>query len=201
MNQQSAFTFIDNFEKQIIEGREAFVCLVGECRTCLTDKSNAIRHLRRTHKQIFEEIKANKLNTNINKSIDRNLELRVKVDPNEILKACISLLTVHALPISAVEYPAFKILIRPYIESLETRGIKLIINQDKMKEHISTCAQKVKKFISDEMHGKLFCLLADIASRYNRSILGVNVAYMSDGKVIPRTIGMHVLRCSHTAFN
>lgn len=43
--------------------------------------------------------------------------------------------------------------------------------------------------------------MLDIASRYNRSVLGVNISYFHDGKIRIRTIGMHVLRFSHTAKN
>lgn len=43
--------------------------------------------------------------------------------------------------------------------------------------------------------------MVDIASRYCRSVLGVNVAYFDSGQSKVRTIGMHVIRCSQTAAN
>lgn len=184
-------------KKQLIEGELKYICQVGDCQVNFADKSNAIRHLRNCHVQKYTEIQSYK-----NRKKDGNtIELRVKVDPNEILKSCVSLLTVHALPLCAVEYPAFKTLLSPFVESLKSRGIKLAITQEKMKKHIDVCADKITKIIIEEMKGKLVCLLVDIASRYNRSILGVNASFMIDGKLTIRTIGMHVLHCSHTAIN
>lgn len=41
-------------------------------------------------------------------------------------------------------------------------------------------------------------VMIDIASRYNRSVLGVTIAYMYIGKIQVRTIGMRILKASHT---
>lgn len=41
-------------------------------------------------------------------------------------------------------------------------------------------------------------MLIDIASRYNRSMLGVSIAYMYGGEICVRTIGIQSLKVSHT---
>lgn len=41
-------------------------------------------------------------------------------------------------------------------------------------------------------------LMIDIATRYNRSVLGVSISYIHDGQICIRTIGLHVLKASHT---
>lgn len=51
------------------------------------------------------------------------------------------------------------------------------------------------------MRGKAVSVMIDIATRYNRSVLGINIAYMHNSKVVVRTIGMQVLRFTHTAAN
>lgn len=201
MEHHNQHNLIDTFEQHLIEGVIRYVCSVGDCTANYNDRSNAIRHLRQNHSEKYKEIKAGQKKTTNQISFDKCIEIRVRVDPSEILKSCISLITVRALPISAVEYPEFKTILRPYKESLALKGIKLAINTEIMKKHIESCAEKITEMIADEMKEKLVCLLVDIASRYNRSIMGVNAAYMVDGNLTVRTIGMHVLHCSHTSTN
>lgn len=43
--------------------------------------------------------------------------------------------------------------------------------------------------------------MVDIASRYNRSVFGINVAFMKNHDIVTRTIGMHALHMAHTGKN
>lgn len=195
-------SIIDNFEKKNIEGTIHFCCKELNCKSSFRDKSNAIRHLRTVHKSVFNFIVSNKKkNKQQLNDFGKSIELRVKVDPNEILKACVSLVTVNALPLSVLDYPSFKKILQPYLIALELRGINLIINRHVIKDEIEKSSNEIKKMIVAEMRNKPVCLMVDIASRYKRSILGVNVAYKKNEKIIVRTIGMQVLRCTHTANN
>lgn len=62
-------------------------------------------------------------------------------------------------------------------------------------------SEDIKTKIKTEVRGKMICLMMDIGSRYNKSILGVSIAYMYNGKIAVRTIAMHVLQFSSTAEN
>lgn len=90
---------------------------------------------------------------------------------------------------------------KPYVTSLKTKGIDLVINRHNIKEHISQKAKIIKQLIISETKNKLVAVMVDIATRYNRSVLGINISYMKDDVVCIRTIGMHVLLFSHTAAN
>lgn len=194
--------YIDCFEKKIIEKEQLkFYCKIANCDSVLSDAPCAIRHLKRVHKEFCAAIDSSNA-VNLNKDpIDPSIQIRVKVDPKQILKSCVELITKHALPLSFVEYPAFRNILRPYKIALALKGINLVINRSNIKNYIETNAKQIQKFIRSEVRGKLMCLMIDAASRYNKSVLGVNIAYIIDGKVIVRTIGMHVLHCTQTAIN
>lgn len=177
-----------------------YFCKIRNCSRVYKDKSCAIRHIRINHKDVYTTIENNKRATKMNCSVvDELIEIRCKVDPNEIWNACIDLITVHALPLNFVDYPAFKKITEPYVQSLSRHGINLAINRKNIKDRLERKSNKIKQLITSEVRGKLVCLMIDIASRHNRSILGINITYMINNEVVVRTIGMHVLRFTHTA--
>lgn len=195
--------FISCFEESCSEnGGIKFKCKIENCLRSYTDKSAAIRHLRLNHKDVFVEIQRKKIEKPAETfEMDRIFELRVKVCPNDILKACVELVTVHGLPFSVVDYPAFRKMLNPYLIALKLKGIDLVINRQNIKQYIEEKAIDLKKMIMKQVRGKAVSVMIDIATRYNRSILGINIAYMHEGKVIIRTIGMQILRFTHTAAN
>lgn len=197
---QKYSTFIQCFEENVENDKKLYVCCVEMCRKSYCDKSGAIRHLRINHKDIFEVIKESKSGDLINSQFSA-LDIRVKVIPEEIINACVNLIAVNGLSISFVEYPAFQKILHPYITALGKNGINLVINRHNMVKHIQQKAIHLKEKIKLRIKNKVLHLMVDIASRYNRSILGINISYMIDGKINIDTIGMHPLRFSHTAEN
>lgn len=119
-----------------------------------------------------------------------------------IEEACVELITKHAFPLCFVEFPAFKRIIEPYAIALERQGTKLIITKERVKQLVTEKADQIRKKIIDETKGRFVSLMVDIATRHNRSILGVNIRYMnSSGQFVIRTVGMHPLRMSHSGQN
>lgn len=204
IDEQKIQNYIDCFETVANKGETPkFACKVENCELFLSAKCTAIRHLKRVHDQVYDAIKhkKNEEKTNTDQSTTNICELRVKIDPDEIKQACVKLITDNGLPLSFVEYPAFKSIIKPYIIALELKGVKLIINRQNIRDEIEKKSNQIKALITSETRNRLLSLMVDIGSRYNRSILGVNIGYIIDGKIVVRTIGMSVLRFSHTAEN
>lgn len=194
--------FIDCFKNETVEnvGRK-FICQVSGCGNSYSDKSGAIRHLKKHHTDFYDAIKYNKEDKSVGEISLKSVEIRVKVDVEEIWNACIELVTVHGLPLSVVEFPAFQRILKPYMTSLELKGIGLIINRHNIKDRVAQRADEIRQLIALEAENKVLTLLVDIASRYNRSILGVNIAFMKDDTPCFRTIGMHIIEYSQTAEN
>lgn len=181
-------------------GNKNQICQINDCGHKYSSASAAIRHIRKQHDNVYKTIQANKESRN-ESSHNTFFEIRVKVNPDKIWNACVDLVTLNALPLSAVEYPAFKTILKPYVIALKRQGIDLIVNRQNIKTKVGERVQAIKNRIISESKNKMVCLMLDIASRYNRSVLGVNISYFDDGKIRIRTIGMHVLRFSHTASN
>lgn len=181
------------------DGKFNYVCRIDGCCKKYSQKSSSIRHLKNHHREVYHSIKCEKQEDNVDqKTPSYSFEIRVKVNPNDILDACAELITANGLPLCAVEYPAFKKLLSPYVMALRMKGVDLSINQRSIKKHIEKRTNEVKNIIRNETRNKMISLMLDIASRYNRSVLGINIAYMFGGQICVRTIGMHVLKSSHT---
>lgn len=190
---------IQCFNEVIENGKTSYVCQVNNCSNTYQSASASIRHVRIHHKEFHNTIQQNNLDTSIDTDLNKMMEIRVKVNPVEIWNACIDLVTVNALPLSFVEFPAFKTILQPYIISLRRQGVELVITRKNIKQKIEERAQSIKNIISSEVKNKMCSVMIDIASRYNRSILGVSISYFFNRKVRIRTIAMHVLKSAHTA--
>lgn len=193
--------FVECFELTKDDGGlSTYSCRIDGCDKKYPEKSSAIRHLRKNHKGIHDIIKSEKLSMNNVKNANSSysFEIRVKVNPGEIMDACTELITVHGLPVAAVEYPAFKKILNPYVMALKTKGVDLLINQRTIKTHITKRTDELKKIIKKETNRRMVSIMVDIASRYNRSVLGVTIAYIYGGEIRVRTIAMRVLKASHT---
>lgn len=125
----------------------------------------------------------------------------MRVNVKDIWEACVDLITVNALPIAVVESPAFKKILGPYVTALRRQGIELNINKNSIKSLIEEKANRIKRQIISETKGGLVDLMVDIATRHNRSVLGINIKYMINGTPVIRTIGMHTLHYASTAEN
>lgn len=192
------------FEKKLLENssKEKWFCKLTDCSASLSDKSCAIRHLRLNHRDIYNVIQSNKQSAK-DSEVDRcSFDIRVKVDIKLIEEACVELITKNALPLCFVEYPAFEKIIKPYEVAFEQQGTPFSITIEKMKLLIKERAERIQKQIIDETKGRYVFVMIDIASRLNRSILGVNIRYMNtSGHFVIRTIGMKCLRLSHNGEN
>lgn len=200
-DEENLIEFIKCFKSKTVDGVQKYVCRLGvSCATEYTAKSSAIRHLKTHHGKTYDTIKVKKKHKT-GEELPNHLELRVQVNVKDILDACAELVIFNSLPLSVLESDAFRKLLQPYAKALALKGIDLTVNSQVIKKAISRKAKQVIDEIKAEAKDKYITLLIDIASRYNRSVLGVNIAYTSNGAFIVRTIGMHTMRMSQSAKN
>lgn len=196
VKENSISEYLGCFNKVVeTNGDTKYQCLAEKCCSVLSEKSSAIRHLKLQHKKIYNAIKNLKDSKGSEKA--EELELRVKVKLKDIWDGCLELVTRKGLPLSFVDSDGFKKIIKPYSIALKNQGINFVINSSNLQKYISENAEKVKHLIAKETKKKLISLMIDIASRHNRSVLGI--AFFLDGQLVIRTIGMHALHASHTA--
>lgn len=103
-------TFIECFEStKTDDGKSIYVCCVDACHINYTEKSSAIRHLRKHHKEVYQNIQSGKREENLEKNKSKpSFHIRVKVNPDDIYDACAELITVHGLPLCAVNIQHLK---------------------------------------------------------------------------------------------
>lgn len=192
VNQNGISTYLECFKLS----NEKFNCLVAGCKSSLANKQSAIKHLKRAHANVHEAV-------GCVKSMQSNKSCEVKIieSPEKIWHAILQIIIFCALPFSIVHEWGFKLLIKPYVTAFRTTNSNFSVGRVALRSKISEQAQQIKDIITAELKGKMVCLLLDIASRHNRSVLGISIVFYGDGKVKTRTIGMVMLKISQTAQN
>lgn len=194
--------FTDAFTDEVDEGKKKSVCRIDGCDSKLSNHSAAIRHLKNSHGDIYEAIAANKIKSKFPKPNGEDLiEIQVKVSTAYIWDAIIELIVFNGLAFATVVSSGFKKLLYPIIAGLQSKNIGLTINTPNLKGKIKNRTAEMKDHIRHELKGKIVCLMLDIATRHNRAIFGINVAFFDGNAVQVRTLAMCPIRMSHTAKN
>lgn len=178
------------------DSNKTYKCKVGDCGQIL--KSSYIYNLKRHIISKHNEV-ARSLNLSESESSDvkkKCKKISISMDKETLIKACVKMTTVHGLPFQTLEYNGFKDIISPIQESL---GIT--INSKNIHQYITKCSEKIKQTIIDEVKNKIVCLKMDSATKYDRSILGINLQYLVGPKIVIRTIAMIEVTKQHTAEN
>lgn len=199
---------IENFRKYLqcfefksaSNGENKYFCRIKECNRSYKDKSASIRHLANNHSTFYALIQKNNDEKSI-KTQTTALDIRVRVDPGKIWDAVVELVTIDSVPLRFVDHSAFKTIIEPYVTALKAQGYALTINREGLRSRINEMAANIRNDITTEVKGKMIGLMADIASRYSKSVLGISISYTYNGEIRVRTIACHVLKYSHTAVN
>lgn len=194
--------YIDVFTESGEDGKAKFLCRVDCCGSELSSSSAAIRHLKRVHHDIHDAIAENKTKSKSPNPSDENLiEIQVKVSVAYIWDAMIHLVVFNGLAFATFVSSGFKKLLYPIIAGLQNKNIRLTINTENLKEKIKNRTIEMKDHIRHELKGKIICLMLDIATRHNRAIFGINVAFFDGNEIQIRTLAMCPIRISHTAKN
>ena len=178
------------------------VCQVEGCTSKLSGQrtNNLKRHLTQIHKKdlSLEEKVANKQRKIENSPNDSKKIPFVKIPVNcEIaIKACVRMVTTEGRPLCSMEDRGFRELVEPTFNA-----IGITINRHNIIEHIKKYAEELREVITKEVKGKLFCLKIDSAKRLDRNILGINVQFIKDDKIVIRNIAIKVMEERVTGVN
>lgn len=85
------------------------------------------------------------------------------------------------------------------MKALKTCGLN--ITHRNIHGYIKATANAIRSKIAAELKDELFGLMVDIATKNNRSILGVNTQIVLNDKIVVRTIGMNQIAKRHTSDN
>lgn len=161
------------------------------CKTCNkelngTYESNLAKHLQK-HTDVFQTI------DDLCEEIDKK-RLKLMFD-------CVELVSVNGNPFNRLLDSGLLSILDKTLKELEAAGKGINLTDPKLaevKDMLEQTAKCVQQKMCDELTGRPLCLMLDITTKRRRSILGVSVQFIKDGKHIVRSIGMLQLHQSHT---
>lgn len=190
------------------------------CNICETTiigdhAANLERHLKRHHENEFNQVQANKRakwdskdalapivgapeklqQCHFDHKFVKPELLKVKLSKETVLSACVELITVNGCSFEMLEYSGFKKILNPIVSAI---GDNFSVNSENIKLLIPETALKIIAQISKALEKKMVSLKIDIATRLNRSILGINAQLVTNGKINLFTLGMIELKDRHT---
>lgn len=142
---------------------------------------NLKRHIIINHKNVAKKIG---LMENNSKYMDTQ-EITISFSKNQFFKGCIQLLTENFLPFEIFNADGFKNVCECFMKPLN-----LHVNAENMHSKLDLVSLNIKNSIIHELKNKLFCLKIDIATRFNRSLLGINAQFIKNGNIKIRTLSM-----------
>nr|XP_029713643.1 uncharacterized protein LOC115257827 [Aedes albopictus] len=190
--QDIAYQFIDRVGNQ-------GACRIDEASGCCyvqttCDVGNFIRHFRTQHPNAARQHGLYKDPDKIAKKPRTIPKRLVAIDRRLLLEALTKLVCYHNLPLSCVEWEGLKQLIDPI-----AAAVGVTVNRSKNKMFLHAIANRIRQALAAEMKNRLLSVKVDSASRYNRHVLGINVQYVLDCKIVIRTLGMIEVKERQTA--
>lgn len=178
------------------------VCNYGKCkRKVLSEHAGNIeRHLRLLHPDLYnsyiEQKNARKKGVNITNSAKPQHKVLQEGEPKKsnIELAIVEFFTKSERSLGMLEDRAFKVLAQP---AFDTLGVN--VNRNSVLELISSCAQKLKAEIRDDLSGNLFSLKIDVATKEDITLLGINVQYIKDRSMQIKSLAIKELQPRYTS--
>lgn len=114
------------------------------------------------------------------------------------IKGCVEYIVMQLTP-----YSFFNTETTRELFNIHTSHFDITINASNVAKCVQQTADEIRKIIKIELQDKLVSIKLDIASRYNKSVLGVNVQFYSltERKLVIRTLAMIQLNTQHSAVN
>lgn len=120
------------------------------------------------------------------------------------LHLCVRHVTIHGRPFTSLYDESFRTLLRErlhYVNKRRAPKDQMKITVSLIQEKVSEISKVVQEKITEELRGKFLSFMMDVASRHQRSILGVSVQFVEKGELKLRTLMMEKIRKRHTAKN
>ena len=123
--------------------------------------------------------------------------IRVKMNKKTQENICLELITINGRSFKLMNDFGFRKILNPLLEGMRAN---FKTNADNIREKIGVKANDIRYRIKLEVEHRLVSLKANIVTCRDRSMLGVNLQFISDGKVQLRTLEMKVLKKNHAGF-
>lgn len=117
----------------------------------------------------------------------------------DLLNSFTEMFTVNGRPFSLLKDSGFSKMYKILVDQIEKNTKqKVHIDVNKVKDHIESTKEQMTEKLKNEVQNRPIALMMDIATKNNRSILGVNIQYVIGNRIVLRTLRMIRLNESHT---
>lgn len=124
------------------------------------------------------------------------------MNKESLINACIEMVTKNGRPFSIMEHSGFRKVIDPVINALNKKKekMKITINEENLKKIVTEKAITIRDKLGKEFENKMISLKIDIATRLDRSFLGINIQYVDspNNQIVLNTLGVIELHERHT---
>ena len=181
------------------ESSNVSICLICHKSKAGQHAGNLIAHMRihtNESKVLNEEIEQWKTKTDDSTPAKKNL-IKVDITFEQLKSSCVELCTKNGRPFKLLEDSGFKKIVDPILRGLQ---VPHTMNASNIAIAIDKFANQYREQIKLEMKNKMLSIKLDIATKMNRSMLGVNVQYIYQSKLCLRTLAVKEMKFSHTSF-
>ncbi|XP_077547934.1 E3 SUMO-protein ligase ZBED1-like [Haemaphysalis longicornis] len=195
-------------------------CQIEDCQHVVSGDhgGNLERHLQRHHKEVYDNIQADKAYSTKRVAYDeaegspaakhRQVYIQnmfkpispkcvsLEITEDSIMNSCVELVTRHGRPFRLIDDSGFWKIIDPVLKALNA---KRAITTETVKDRVQEEAKSKREEISQSLKNGMFSLKIDSASRLDRALLGINAQYAENGKLILQPLAMNKFYDRHTA--
>lgn len=168
----------------------------NECKLCKKQFSgNNITNLKRHLSQNHNDVKINNEGEE-HLNLAKKRKIVIETNAEIIKKSCVQIIA-EGHPLQILDSRGFRAIMDPIYESLKMN----IINRHNIMEYITNIFETDKQKLKRDICKQMISLKIDAATRLNRSMLGINVQFVKNEKIIIKTLAMTEMTVSHTSQN
>lgn len=173
-----------------------FKCTFCDVKLTGDNATNMSRHLEKKHENEATKLKLKILHDTQNLNLQKQSQkICLSVSEKNLWDGCIEM-AASGYPLSFITNNGFKKIIAPMTKKL---NISNQFNVPNLKLKIKECADAIKSEIIDDVKNKFVSLKVDGVTRHSKSLLGVNIQYIKNGKIVVKTLAMKELTEKHAA--
>jgi hypothetical protein len=116
------------------------------------------------------------------------------MDKHTLIEACINLVAVNGRPFEMMKDEGCQMIIDPIIKAIDKNAA---IYSKNIRDLTETYGKMRRKEILTLLKSKLLSKKFDCCTRLDRLMLGLNVQFIQDGRLILRNLGMREIYVRH----
>lgn len=172
----------------------------SECKMCqikFTGEhlTNLKRHIEAKHKSFLGHLTPSVEKSELPK---KKIKISYEIDAESFKSSLVKIITKDGQPLSQLDSEGFREIVDPIFKALNMNSI----NSHNVMELVSNRIVEFKNFIKKVVEKRLVSIKLDVATRFDRSILGINLQYLelknSKLEIVVKTLGMKPLPHPHT---